>query len=151
MFKYLFLLFLAFYSLHAQETHSSYQLSVEALQSIEHDGIVYGSGSKNVYVFLDPLCPYSRKFLSLVASNDLMLKKYRYTIYLYEIPRLQSAKTIASIYASHTPLQTLLDVMLHDAKIPEKSGEAVAKTISEIEEVGKKLHVKKRPFLVVQK
>ena len=155
MFKYLFLLTFIFFSLTANEPKNEpsigYKDSLATLESIKHDTIIYGWGERNVYVFLDPLCPHSRKFLSLIATNKLMLSKYRYSIYLYGIARLKSTKSIAAIYESQAPQQTLLEVMLEDAKISELSSGKADQIISEIEEVAKKLHVNKRPFLIVEK
>lgn len=155
MFKYIILLSTIFLLLNANEVKQhpavTYDESVHALKSIEHDGIVYGSGEHVVYVFLDPLCPYSRKFLSLVSKNESMLSKYRYYIYLYKIDRLHSEGSIAAIYSSKNPIKTLLEIMLNDAKLTTSSNQMINKKMAEIEEVAQQLYVNKRPFLIVEK
>jgi len=139
MFKFIILLSFFLVTLYAQEYKTenslSYEKSISTLQNIEHDGIFYGSGEHLVYVFLDPLCPYSRKFISMLAKNEKMLLKYRYCIYLYSIPRLHSTGAVTAIYDSPTPLDTLLKIMLNDAKLSEMPNEKIALKISEIESV----------------
>lgn len=155
MLKYFLLLSLAISLLNANEpmpqSALSYKDSIASLKSIERDGIFYGSGEQMVYVFLDPICPYSRKFISLVSKSETMLSKYRYCIYLYSIPRLHSTQTVAAVYDSKTPLDTLLKIMLDDAKLSTIMNEDIHKKIDKIEEVATKLNVKKRPFIVVEK
>jgi len=155
MFKYIIFLSFLLISLPAnelsQESKISYEETISTLKSIQDNALVYGSGDKLVYVFLDPLCPYSRKFISLVANNEKMRLKYRYAIYLYSIPRLRSTGAVAAIYKAKNQIETLLKIMLDDAKLSSFTNESIEKKIMQIESVGKKLNVKKRPFLIVQK
>ena len=152
MFKYIFFLYLSIVSLSAniynREPHS-YKHDIKQLQLIKKDAIYYGYGERLVHVFLDPLCPYSRKFLKTLTENEAMLQKYRYAIYLYSIPRLKSTQSVAAIYESQTPLETLLEIMLKDAHYKETSYLSQEK-IRLISSVAKKLHVNKRPFLVIE-
>ena len=155
MLKYLILLFFISFALNAHEdtkkTPVPYEESIKSLKSIQESAIVYGSGESTVYVFLDPLCPYSRQFLSLLAKNEKMLLKYHYYIFLYEIPRLHSDGAIVAIYDSKKPLETLLSIMLNDAKLSKISNEKIDKKINTIKEVAQRLNVNKRPFLIVKK
>lgn len=153
MFKYIFLLSLLIVSLHAnahsREAHS-YISDIKELALIKKDAIYYGHGEKLVHVFLDPLCPYSRKFLQTLTDNELMLQKYRYAIYLYSIPRLKSTQSVAAVYESQTPLETLLEIMLQDAKHKHDLSYVSQEKVKAIATVAKKLDVNKRPFLVVE-
>jgi len=153
MFKYLFLLYLLVVSLnantHSREAHL-YTNDIKELALIKKDAIYYGYGERLIHVFLDPLCPYSRKFLQTLTENELMLQKYRYAIYLYSIPRLKSTQSVAAVYESQTPLETLLEIMLQDAKYKNLLSYVSQKKVEAIATVAKKLDVNKRPFLVVE-
>ena len=59
----------------------SYEALVSLLQTIHNDAIVLGNGGKTVYVFIDPLCPHSRKFITMVSKNPTMLSKYQYHLH----------------------------------------------------------------------
>lgn len=150
MFKSILFL-IVFFSYINADTKLSYNETISLVQSIQTNGIQYGDGDKNVYVFVDPLCPYSRKFISMISSKPKMLSKYKYTIYLYEIPRLHSADTIASIYSSKEPINLLLEVMLKDKKTFAQPNEKTKTTINSIVSVAQKLHIKKRPSIIVEK
>jgi protein-disulfide isomerase len=130
---------------------SVYANQLEMLQSIEDKALVYGSGQKKVYLFIDPWCKYSRKFISLVSNNPPMLSKYKYYIYLYAIPRLHSKKAIAAVYQSKDPLKTLLDIMLNDDHQTALLTEATKNKIDLISNVAKTLHINKRPFIIIEK
>lgn len=154
MFKSTIILLLLFLSINAKsasEPFISYDESIKLVHSIQDLGIEYGDGDKNVYVFVDPLCKYSRKFISTITNKPKMLSKYKYTIYLYEIPRLHSSKTIASIYNSKKPINTLLDVMLKDKNISAIPTKKVLNTVDAIDKVAHKLHINKRPSIIVEK
>lgn len=128
-----------------------YETDIKLVQSIREDAIIYGSGSHNVYVFIDPWCSYSRKFISMVAKNPLMLDKYRYHIYLYEIPRLHSQNAISAIYREKEHLKTLLSIMIDDDKITAPLTPKVEAKISAVSTIAKQLNVNKRPFLIIEK
>ncbi|MBT8348236.1 MAG: hypothetical protein HKP62_02160, partial [Sulfurovum sp.] len=51
-----------------EHQHLSYDVSVSLLQNIHNDAITLGSGKKLVYVFIDPLCPHSRKFITMISK-----------------------------------------------------------------------------------
>lgn len=130
---------------------SVYANQLESLQSIEDKALVYGSGEKKVYLFIDPWCKYSRKFVTLVSNNPQMLSKYKYYIYLYAIPRLHSTKAIAAVYQSKDPLKTLLDIMLHDDHQTALLTEATENKIDSIADVAQSLDIHKRPFIIIEK
>lgn len=128
-----------------------YETNIKSVQSIQHDAIMYGSGNREVYVFIDPLCPFSRKFISMVSNNPVMLEKYRYHLYLYAIPRLHSQKTIAAVYRAHKPLETLLKIMLDNDKTTADLTPEVKAKMSDIKTIAQQLNVNKRPFLIIKK
>jgi len=130
-------------------THLPYETTIALLKSIQGEAIVLGTGKTDVYVFVDPLCPHSRKFITMVSRNEAMLSKYRYYIYLYSIPRLKSEDVVLAIYASKSPADTLLQVMVKRETIetcPDRAGERI---VSDIAGVAEKLDVYKRPYLIV--
>lgn len=129
---------------------SAYANQLKSLESIEEKAFVYGRGEKKVYLFIDPWCKYSRKFISLVSKNPRMLSKYRYYIYLYGIKRLHSKKAIAAVYQSKDPLTTLLDIMLNDNHQTARVTEATKNKIDVISNVAQTLHIHKRPFIIIE-
>lgn len=152
MFKLLFLTILFGSSLLTDDLKIlPYEADIKSVQSIQKDEIIYGSGSRNVYVFIDPWCRYSRKFISLVSKNSEMLSKYRYHLYLYGIPRLHSQNAISAVYRAKEPLTTLLKIMLHDDNTTAAITPKVKLRVSEIQRVAKQLNVNKRPFLIIEK
>lgn len=152
MFKLLLFTILFGIYVFADETKSfPYATNIKSVQSIQKDGIIYGSGSRDVYVFIDPWCRYSRKFITLVSKNPKMLTKYRYHLYLYGIPRLHSQNAIAAVYRAKKPLETLLKIMIHDDNTTKPIISEVRVKVSKIKTVAKKLHVNKRPFLIIKK
>jgi hypothetical protein len=128
-----------------------YATNITSVQSIQQDAIMYGSGNRDVYVFIDPLCPYSRKFISMITDNPVMLAKYRYHLYLYEIPRLHSQNAIAAVYRTKEPLKTLLNIMIHDDKTTMPLTPQVEAKTSDIKTIAQQLNVNKRPFLIIKK
>ena len=128
-----------------------YETSIKSVQSIEKDAIIYGSGDRDVYVFIDPWCRYSRKFISMVSNNHTMLSKYKYHLYLYGIPRLHSQNAIAAVYSAKSPLKTLLKIMIEDDKTTSPLTSKVKAKISAIKTVAQQLKVNKRPFLIIEK
>jgi len=133
-----------------KEHHTpSYDLSLSLLQTIQDDAIVYGEGKKVVYVFIDPLCPYSRKFITLVSKNPKMISKYQYHLFLYSVPRLKSTDVVSSIYVSQNPLNRLLETMV-DEKVQYDEGNQTTKArVDRIEKIGKEMNVLKRPYIFI--
>ena len=127
-----------------------YAESVALLQGIRSDAIVLGEGKTEVYVFVDPLCPHSRKFMTMVSGNAKMLTKYKYYIFLYSIPRLRSEGVVSAIYTSEKPLDLLLKIMV-DKQTPQTGtfDGRVGKTVADIAAVARALDVYKRPYIIV--
>lgn len=127
-----------------------YDQSLAIFKTIHNDAIVFGSGKKLVYVFVDPLCPHSRKFMTLISKNPMMTSKYQYHIFLYSIPRLKSKDVISAIYMSKAPLESLLEIMLEDKVRHEKGDKKTETKINRIETAAIEMDVHKRPYIFVE-
>lgn len=131
--------------------HLPYGETMQMIGAIKHDAIILGEGGQEVHVFLDPLCPHSRKFIAMVSGSPRMLAKYRYHIYLYSIPRLHSEKTVSAIYASAVPGEALLGVMVGGKAIEPASTAAGERAVAEIADAAGRIDVYKRPYIIVEK
>lgn len=129
--------------------HPSYDISISLLQTIHNDAIIYGYGRKIVYVFVDPLCPHSRKFLSMISKNPQMISKYQYRIFLYSIPRMKSTDVVSAVYVSKNPIETLLEIMVNDKTQHDKGSNESKVKVDRIESVAKEMNVNKRPFIFI--
>ncbi len=129
----------------------SYAKTLAQLEGIKDAAIVLGTGEQEVYVFVDPLCPHSRKFISMVTGNKRMLRKYRYFVYLYSIPRLNSQAAVNAIYRANDPVARLMDVMLADETISSRHEDASSTPVQRIEAVAEQINVYKRPYLFLVK
>ena len=81
--------------LHAAENTNKHQIAL--IQPIEQHAIIYGEGERKVYVFVDPKCPHSRDFITMINENTKMRSMYRYYIFFYELKRFHSHHLIAVI------------------------------------------------------
>lgn len=131
--------------------HLPYDTSVQLLKSIQNDAIILGNGKKQIFVFVDPLCPHSRKFITMISKSSKMLSKYRYYIYLYRIPRLKSTDVVSAIYMSQNPLETLLHIMVDHKTDSTQGDESALAKVSRIEAVAQEMDVYKRPYLFMTK
>jgi len=131
--------------------HLSYDASVSLLKSIHNDALILGNGGKTVYVFIDPLCPHSRKFITMVSENPKMLSKYQYHLFLYSIPRMKSTDVVSAIYLSETPIETLLNTMVDEDVHYEKGNEIIKARVDRIAVVAQEMDVHKRPYIFIIK
>lgn len=129
----------------------SYDASRQLLEGMKDDAIVLGTGEKNLYVFIDPLCPYSRKFVRMVSTSTKMLSKYQYHFFLYAVPRLNSREVIAAIYLSKNPIETQLDIMVNNKIFHNKNTNKIKDKISRINAAAQKLAITKRPYIFIVK
>jgi hypothetical protein len=134
-----------------EHKHLPYDISARLLKSIQNDAIILGKGEKQVYVFVDPLCPHSRKFITMVSKNPKMLSKYRYYVYLYSIPRLKSTDVVSAVYLSSKPVETLLRIMVEHKVSSTRGNDATLARVSRIAEVAQTMDVYKRPYLFISK
>lgn len=123
------------------------------LLPIEKHAIIYGEGERKVYVFVDPKCPHSRDFITMINENEKMRTIYRYYIFLYELKRFQSHDLIAAIYASTNPLHRILEVMVGAKEIPmdSRSDLKIETKIDDIARVADTIGISKRPYLIIMK
>ena len=129
----------------------SYELTVPLLQSIDKDAIILGSGKKIIYVFIDPLCKHSRKFITMVSKNPKMLSKYQYRIFLYSLPRLKSTDVVSAVYMSPNPVETLLEIMVENWIDYENGNEMKKARVNRIDAVAKEIYVYKRQYIFIVK
>ncbi|CAA6817967.1 MAG: Unknown protein [uncultured Sulfurovum sp.] len=129
----------------------SYDASLKLLEETKSDAIVLGTGAKTLYVFIDPLCKHSRKFVRMVSKNSKMLSKYQYHFFLYALPRLKSTEVISAIYLSENPIKTQLDVMVKNKIFHNKDTNKIKEKISRINTVAEKIAVSKRPYIFIVK
>ena len=134
-----------------EHKHLSYDVSVSLLSSIHNDAIVLGSGKKLLYVFIDPLCPHSRKFITMITKNPTMLSKYQYHLFLYSIPRLKSTDVVSAVYMSSKPIETLLEIMIEEKVSYDKGNEMTKARVNRIAKVAQEIDVYKRPYIFIVK
>lgn len=123
------------------------------LQPIEQHAMIYGEGERKVYVFVDPKCPHSRDFMSMINENTKMRSMYRYYIFFYELKRFNSHDLIKTIYTSAAPLQRTLEVMVGAKELPIESRNElkIEAKIDDIARVADLIGVSKRPYLIITK
>ena len=134
-----------------EHKHLSYDVSVSLLSSIHNDAIILGSGEKLLYVFIDPLCPHSRKFITMISKNPKMLSKYQYHLFLYSIPRLKSTDVVSAVYMSSKPIETLLEIMIEEKVSYDKGNEMTKAKVNRIAKVAQEIDVYKRPYIFIVK
>ncbi len=127
--------------------------AIALVHPIESLAIQYGTGNVKAYIFVDPKCPHSRDFLSMIYDSDKMRSIYHYYIFFFELKRLHSHDLIGTIYASSTPLQQTLGVMVGKKKIKELKSfpTNVNERIEAIAAVAEAIGVNKRPYLILNK
>lgn len=126
---------------------------VSMIRPLEQYAMQYGEGDIKAYVFVDPKCPHSRDFISMIYDNEKMRGIYRYYIFFYELKRFNSHKLIGTIYSSSSPLQKMLEVMVGGKELellPSLSSQ-VEEEIGDIDHVATELGVNKRPYLIIAK
>ena len=129
----------------------SYAASLSMLKSIDNDAIVLGTGEKVLYVFIDPLCKHSRKFVSMVSNKSVMLSKYQYHFFLFSLPRLKSQNVVTAIYMSDNPSETLLKIMVDNKHLSQKQNDMTDSKIKRISSTAEKIGVFKRPYIFIIK
>lgn len=127
--------------------------ALSLIEPIKEDAIVIGEGSTDVYAFIDPICPRSRDFVSMITESVKLQKRYKYHLFFYELKRFNSSKLIETIYSSKVPYTQMLKVMVEQQNLPFTiMPEAlVVNKIGRIADVAQKLDVYKRPYLVMNK
>lgn len=122
------------------------------LQPLTPFAFSIGHGPVKVYAFVDPLCPHSRNFVTLVSENKKLQQKYHYYFLLYTLPRLKSEKMVQALFMSKHPGKDLQTVMVKRTLIKAVAADAKAqKKIDAISDVAQKLDIYKRPYLFLVK
>ena len=138
----------------ANAAEDTQKQKIALMQPIEHHAIIYGEGERKVYVFVDPKCPHSRDFITMINENTKMRSIYRYYIFFYELKRFHSHNLIAAIYASSSPLQRTLEVMVGAKEIPTetiRNEPKIEAKIDDIARVADAIDISKRPYLIIVK
>jgi hypothetical protein len=150
--KFLSILLLSVFTLFGAESIPESKKPKVLLESISKHAIKFGSGNvSDVYVFLDPLCKYSRELMKKIESNKILQLTNSYHIMLYRLPRLESEKIMQYIYESDNQKQTLIDIMVDEDIVDFKDFEAkksTKKALQEITEVAKTLDMTQRPYMI---
>lgn len=134
-------------------TKAPLSVALPLLQSIDQYAIVLGSGPTHMYAFIDPVCPRSREFVSMIVESEKMRERYTYHFFYYELARFHSINLIGTIYSDKEPLDMMKKVMVDEKKIPqiEVFSLDVSSQIKAINGIAKKLNIDKRPYLFVVK
>lgn len=148
----LFTMFLYLFTPQAYAENINSQKTL-SLESIEKQAIIYGEGDRKVYVFIDPKCPHSRDFISMLNDNISMRGIYTYYIFFYELKRFNSHDLIATIYSSSAPLQRMLEVMVGGKEIAlnHQIDPKIEAKIDTIAHIADEIGVSKRPYLIITK
>lgn len=128
-------------------------IALPLLESIDQHAIILGTGPIHMYAFIDPVCPRSREFVSMIVESDKMRKRYTYHFFYYELKRFNTKGLIANIYTQEEPLVMMKRVMIDKEEIPSLKSFSlkVQREIDEISAVAEKLDIYKRPYLFVVK
>ncbi|OHE02375.1 MAG: hypothetical protein A2W82_09775 [Sulfurimonas sp. RIFCSPLOWO2_12_36_12] len=150
--KFLSILFLLVFNLLGAEVISASQKPKSDLESISKHAIVFGTGNaSDVYVFVDPLCKYSRELIKKIDDNKMLQLSNRYYIFLYRLPRLDSEKTMQYILESTDPKATLIEIMIEEdilELVDFKAKESTIKALREIADVASTLDMTQRPYMI---
>jgi hypothetical protein len=134
-----------------EHKHLPYDVSFSLLKNIDSDALVLGTGEKILYVFIDPLCPHSRKFITMVSKNTMMLSKYQYHLFLYSIPRMKSTDVVSAVYMSPHSIEKLLEIMVKEKVSVDKGNEITKARVDRIAKVAEEIDVYKRPYIFIVK
>jgi len=150
--KFLTLIFLLFINIFGAQLIDITQKPKAALETIEHHAIKFGTGeTSKVYVFIDPLCQYSKALVKKIDENKMLQLTNSYYILLYRLPRLDSEQTMQYILEAKDPKETLREVMIDEEIIDVSNFHAkheTIKAIKEIAEVAATLDMTQRPYMI---
>ena len=122
------------------------------LNKIKPYAITYGEGSKEVHVFVDPMCTLSKEYMKWVTSNDRLKKRYTYYIYMYKLKKYDSMNLMRYIYGQEYQFNVLKQVMVEN-NLPDtskiKPDSAIEKEIADIAAAAKAIDVYKRPYFII--
>ena len=124
----------------------------DLLDSISQYAITIGKGKTNdAYIFVDPMCPYSKSFIKMISDNKMLQLTNSYHIFLYRLPKFESDKLTQYIYQSSNKNKALIDIMVNNKEIDLNNFKLDTKEydiVKNIAIVARKLHMKKRPYMI---
>ncbi len=126
--------------------------TIKLLETIKGNAIVLGSGEKEIHTFIDPLCRMSQRYLALIyKNNNKIFSKYTIYLYLHEIKSKKSKKHILNIMGAESNERMLRAIMLKKEKynLVDIGDEKNKKTFSKIADIGNKIGVNKRPYIII--
>lgn len=150
--KLFYILLLLVFNLFAGEAVPVDEKPQVMLKAISEDAIRIGTGNdKTVYMFVDPMCKFSKRLMKIINKNKMLQLTNSYYIFLYKLPKLNSEKLIQYIYQADDKKTTLLDVMIDEEIIDFDDFKATQKTLKAIQTVAdaaKKLDITIRPYII---
>jgi hypothetical protein len=121
----------------------------ELFASIKHLAMKIGSGKREIYAFVDPVCPKSRQFISAVFESEKLQAQNSYYVFLYPQPKFNSDILVATIYESPDPLAMMKKVMT-EGYVPDCTEQQTQlKKIEAIAVFGRGLKMQRRPYLII--
>ncbi len=128
-------------------------VALPLLNSIDQYAIIIGSGPTHMYAFIDPVCPRSREFVSMIFESEKMQERYTYHFFYYELARFHSKNLIATVYSAKRPLEMMKTIMVDQKEVSVLTtfNSDITKEINAIANVAEKLDIYKRPYLFVVK
>ncbi len=134
---------------------TSPEKTVELLEEIKDDAIIFGSGSKEIHSFIDPKCSMSKRYLQhLFKNSSRLFKRYKIYIYLYELKRKKTGNIIRNVLDSDYP-DTLLKAVMVDKTTPMNEldiddiwDDELEERLERIESTAKMIGVYKRPYII---
>jgi hypothetical protein len=122
------------------------------LDSIAKHAIEIGSGKVNsYYVFVDPMCPHSKKLITLLSKNSMKQIQSTFYVFLYRLPKFESNELIHYIYHSKDPKASLLDVMVEGKEVDltsYKTDQKKVTIVDNIASIAAQLKMTKRPYIM---
>lgn len=91
-------------------------LSELGLKDEDVDPIYYGTGLKEVTVFLDPLCPFCKQFLDQIANDPRYARDYTFTIYTVPFLGEESTKAVTVISCAPDREEATRALLTHDVR-----------------------------------
>lgn len=147
-----FIISLVVFNLFATQNTKLSQEPKVMLESVREHAIKIGDGNaKVVYIFVDPMCKFSKKIIKTINDNKMLQLTNTYYIFLYRLPRLDSEKLIQYVYQSNDQKTTLLEVMVDEEVIDLDDFQVTDKTIRAIQtisDIAKKLDMTVRPYMI---
>jgi len=124
----------------------------EELAALKGDAIVIGEGATDAYVFADPKCLYSQDFIDTIVHNAALRRRFRYHVFLFNMPQVDSTEVIDAIYAAPSPEAAMQTYMLRHEPLPHTVPTPAERAkIERIKEAAEWLAIEKTPFILLDK